>query len=80
MRPLVLTTEYFAVESGSSLSLYDYLSVNGKPFHGNSGPEGIKLHAGAQLVWKTDGDIVRGGFKVCASADAGTNGELVVVG
>ena len=74
LRPLVLTTEQYAVESG-----YDYLSVNGRAFGGNSGPEGMKLDAGAQLVWRSDGSRAYDGFKVCASADAETNGGLVVV-
>ena len=70
LRPLSLTTAQYSVESS-----YDYLTVGGVKFNSGYGPEGMKLPAGSELVWRTDGSSVRAGFTVCASA--ATIGGLV---
>ena len=63
LRPLSLTTTQYSVEGE-----YDYLTVGGVHFDNGYGPQGMKLPAGSELVWKTDGSFVYDGFTVCASA------------
>ena len=75
LRPLLLTTPLYSVEKG-----YDYLTVAGVQYNREHTPAWMPLARGAELVWRTDGSVVRDGFKVCASEDAETNGGLVVVG
>ena len=70
LRSLSLTTTKYSVEDG-----YDYLTVGGVTFDSGYGPEGMKLSAGSELVWKTDGSFAEDGFTVCASA--ATIGGLV---
>ena len=69
LRPLSLTTTQYSVEGD------DYLTVGGVLFDSGYGPQGMKLSAGSELVWTTDGSFVRDGFTVCASAT--TIGGLV---
>ena len=69
MQALVLTTDQYAVGSGN-----DYLSVSGTALKNDSGPQRMKLDAGAEVVWKSDGSGVSDGFKVCVSEDAETTG------
>ena len=63
LRPLSLTTTQYSVESD-----YDHLTVGGITFDSDYGPQGMKLAAGSELEWTTDGSIVDAGFTVCASA------------
>ena len=72
LQALVLTTEQYAVGSGN-----DYLSVSGTALKNDSGPQRMKLDAGAEVVWKSDGSGVSDGFKVCVSEDAETTGGWV---
>jgi len=69
LRPLSLTTTQYSVAGD------DYLTVGGVRFNSGYGPQGMKLSAGSELVWTTDGSFVRDGFTVCASA--ATIGGLV---
>ena len=62
LQPLSLATTQYSVESG-----YDYLTVGGITFDEGYGPQGMKLPAGSDLVWTTDGTLVYDGFTVCAS-------------
>ena len=62
LRPLSLTTTQYSVEYN-----YDHLTVGGVRFDNGHGPQGMKLPAGSDLVWKTDGSAVGAGFTVCAS-------------
>ena len=63
LRPLVLTTVQYEVETG-----YDFVSVDGTAFRGESGPEEVKMNTGSELVWTSDGSEFRSGFKVCAGS------------
>ena len=63
LRSLSLTTTQYSVELGC-----DYLTVGGVRFSDSgNGPQGMKLPAGSELVWRTDGSAVSDGFTVCAS-------------
>ena len=62
LRPLVLTTVQYEVETG-----FDFISVGGTAFKGESGPQGVKVETGAELVWTSDDTEFRSGFKICAA-------------
>ena len=64
LQPLVITTVYYDIETGS-----DFMTVADKAYRQTaSGPQGVHVPQGAELVWETDDSVFREGFKVCASA------------
>ena len=66
LRPLSLYTWQYNVEKG-----YDYLTVGGTQFKGDSGPNGVKMSKGDALLWRSDGDVVKEGWKVCTTKGPG---------
>ena len=62
LRALVLTTPQYAVENG-----FDFIRVGETSFQGESGPRGMKVDPGTELVWSSDASQVGEGFKVCGS-------------
>jgi len=62
LRPLVIETTEYDIEHG-----YDFLTVAGVEYMGADGPQGVELDHGAELVWKSDHAVSRGGFTVCAT-------------
>ena len=48
LRPLVLTTVQYEVERG-----YDFVSVDGTAFRGESGPSEVKMDTDSELVWSS---------------------------
>ena len=62
LRPLVATATEFNTESG-----YDQLTVAGTAYDGTTGPQGVALDAGAEMVFTSDGSQTGSGYKVCAA-------------
>ena len=63
LRPLVVSTAQYEVEVG-----FDFLTVGGTEFKGDSGPQEVNLDTGAEVVWSSDGSVFGEGWKVCASS------------
>ena len=66
MRPLSLYAWQYDVEKG-----YDYLTVGSIQFKGSLGPNGVKMSVGEAMLWKSDGDWVKEGWKVCTMKGPG---------
>ena len=66
LRPPSLYTWQYDVENK-----YDYLTVGGTQFKGDSGPNGVKMSKGDALLWKSDGSVVEEGWKVCTTKGPG---------
>ena len=65
LQPLIATATEFDLEAR-----YDFLTIDGTRYHGNGAhtfPQELSLGQGAQLVWDSDGSVVRNGFTVCAA-------------
>ena len=62
--PLVF--EQFDIESHSSCN-YDYLTIAGTKYCGDTAPTGLLGAAESEITWHTDGSGDRAGFKVCVA-------------
>jgi len=76
--PLVF--EQFDIESHSSCN-YDYLTIAGSKYCGETAPTGLLGGAESEITWHTDGSGDRTGFKVCvaycpSNCSAGSGCEL----
>ena len=49
-------------------SYYDYITVNGVRYSGNSGPVEVQMAAGDTFTWFSDGSVIREGFIICKIA------------
>ena len=65
-RPLSLYTWQYEVEKR-----YDYLTVGSTQFKAGSGPNGVKMSKGDEMLWKSDGSSVKEGWKVCTRKPPG---------
>jgi hypothetical protein len=44
---------------------YDFLTIAGERYSGNSGPAFKRVEEGEEIVWTSDSLVVKDGFKVC---------------
>merc|ERR1712032_473424 len=71
-RPLLLTTLLYQVERG-----HDFLTIDGVEYNsGKAPPQGLRLAEGAEVVWKADYSVSYAGFKVCATGEGTTIGNV----
>ena len=70
-----LQMRQFDVESNTYCS-WDSLLVNGKKYCGTAGPQGVTPAAGAELIWRSDYSVTRGGFQICPPDDDITTATL----
>jgi hypothetical protein len=55
----VLTSDFFSTEFR-----YDKVTVNGVPYSGSPGPNGV---VASSMTWSSDGSVVNSGWKICAN-------------
>jgi hypothetical protein len=56
-----------SVTAFSTESSYDPLTVNGMPYSGTSGPDGVWVAAGTTITFTSDGSSTRSGFEICGA-------------
>merc|ERR1712037_688206 len=72
LRPFLLTTLLYQVERG-----HDYLTVDGVKYDsGNAPAQGIRIRRGAVVTWTSDYSVSYAGFKVCATGEGTTIGNV----
>merc|ERR1719482_1149771 len=59
--PFLVSATTFATER-----YYDYLTIGGRTYSGSAGPANVRVAAGDELRWSSDGSVVAQGFTVCA--------------
>merc|ERR1712032_1296531 len=72
LRPFLLTTLLYQVERG-----HDYLTVDGVKYDsGNAPAQGIRIRRGAVVTWTSDYSVSYAGFKICATGEGTTIGNV----
>ena len=54
----------FSTEADSAYH-YDYLTINGQPYSGNTGPGNVAVTAGSTFTWQSDHSTTNDGWTVC---------------
>ena len=65
-----------SVDTFSTESSYDYLTIADERYEGSSGPSGVEVNEETEISWRTDGSVTRSGFKLCV--DGSLLGDVYV--
>jgi len=61
----IVQTTSFHTEHG-----YDFMKIDGVPYHGTKGPDEVELKTG-NILWESDGDTTKKGWKICTETQEG---------
>ena len=64
-----ISSPEFNTESG-----YDYITIGGRRYSGDRGPNDVAVFAGSTFTWRSDSSVTRPGWRLCLAAGANTGG------